>query len=64
MNQSKSTTKLLITWAFALLATSGHLATHSCAAAPDATLPPDVKAVWDLGKAFHEKTATRERIPA
>jgi hypothetical protein len=27
-----------------------------------ATLPPGVKAVWDMTKAFHETTATRERI--
>jgi len=26
------------------------------------TLPPGVKAVWDLGKAYHETTPTRERI--
>ena len=25
-------------------------------------LPPGVKAVWDLGKAYHETTPTRERI--
>jgi hypothetical protein len=30
--------------------------------AADATLPPGVKAVWDLDKAFREKTPTRERI--
>jgi beta-galactosidase len=27
-----------------------------------AILPPGVKAVWDLGKAYHETTPTRERI--
>jgi beta-galactosidase len=26
------------------------------------TLPPGVRAVWDLGKAYHETTPTRERI--
>jgi len=26
------------------------------------TLPPGVKAVWDMGKAYHETTPTRERI--
>ncbi len=30
--------------------------------AEDARLPEGVKAVWDLGKAHHETTATRERI--
>src|SRR5258706_11085321 len=25
-------------------------------------LPPGVQAVWDIGKAYHEVTATRERI--
>ena len=28
----------------------------------ETTLPPGVKAVWDLGKAFRETTPTRERI--
>jgi len=28
----------------------------------DAQLPAGVKAVWDLGKAYRETTATRERI--
>jgi beta-galactosidase len=28
----------------------------------DAILPPDVKAVWNLEKAFHETTPTREKI--
>jgi hypothetical protein len=28
----------------------------------DAPLPAGVKAVWDLDKAFHEKTPTRERV--
>jgi hypothetical protein len=30
--------------------------------AADAVLPPGVKAVWDLDKAFREKTPTRERV--
>ncbi len=29
---------------------------------PDPILPPGVKAVWDMDKAFHETTPTRERI--
>ncbi len=29
---------------------------------PNAVLPAGVQAVWDLAKAFHETTATRERI--
>jgi len=33
-----------------------------CAQQPGALLPPGVEAVWDLGKAFHETTPTRERI--
>lgn len=32
------------------------------AASSDAILPPGVKAVWDLKKAYRETTATRERI--
>jgi hypothetical protein len=32
------------------------------AAPPEAPLPPGVKAVWDLEKAFREKTPTRERV--
>src|SRR4051794_30388100 len=28
----------------------------------EATLPPGVKAVWDMGKARREKTATRSRV--
>ncbi len=28
----------------------------------ETTLPPGVQAVWDLGKAFHKTTPTRERI--
>jgi hypothetical protein len=30
--------------------------------AADAVLPPGVKAVWDLSKAFRERTPTRERV--
>jgi beta-galactosidase len=29
---------------------------------PDAVLPPGVRAVWDLGKAYREATPTRERL--
>src|SRR5688500_7471004 len=29
---------------------------------PDAALPSGVKVVWDLGKAYREKTPTRERV--
>src|SRR5512140_2823289 len=29
---------------------------------PDMILPVGVSAVWDIGKAFHETTPTRERI--
>jgi len=32
------------------------------AASFEVPLPPDVKVVWDLGKAYREKTTTRERI--
>jgi beta-galactosidase len=32
------------------------------AAPPETTLPAGVKAVWDLGKAYREKTPTRERV--
>src|SRR5205085_6802562 len=32
------------------------------AAPPDVSLPPGVQAVWDLGKAYREKTPTRERV--
>ena len=31
-------------------------------APPETVLPPGVKAVWDLDKAYRESTATRERI--
>ena len=34
----------------------------ACAAGLDATLPAGVKAVWDPGKAYREKTPTRERV--
>src|SRR5579871_982770 len=33
-----------------------------CRAQSDAPLPPGVKAVWDLAKAYRETTPTRERI--
>ncbi|MGD0094652.1 MAG: glycoside hydrolase family 2 TIM barrel-domain containing protein, partial [Planctomycetota bacterium] len=33
-----------------------------CFAQDTAPLPSDVKAVWDLGKAWREKTPTRERV--
>src|SRR5438876_938308 len=32
------------------------------AAPPDAPLPKGVKVVWDLDKAYREKTPTRERV--
>ncbi len=39
------------------------VANSAVSAEPSAvTLPPGVKAVWDLGKAYHETTPTRERI--
>src|SRR5438876_8449936 len=34
----------------------------ACAAGLDATLPAGVKAVWDPGKAYREKTPTRELV--
>jgi beta-galactosidase/beta-glucuronidase len=43
---------------FALLASSFLLPASSA----DAPLPQGVKAVWDVSKAFHESTSTRERI--
>ena len=33
-----------------------------CRAQDDAPLPAGVKAVWDLEKAYREKTPTRERV--
>src|SRR5262249_40104686 len=33
-----------------------------CAEQAATPLPPGVAAVWDLSRAYHEKTATRERI--
>ncbi len=33
-----------------------------CAEQPGAQLPRGVKAVWDLEKAYREKTTTRERV--
>jgi beta-galactosidase len=37
-------------------------AANVCLAQAEAPLPAGVTAVWDLSKAFHEKTPTRERI--
>src|SRR5262249_19268831 len=51
--------KLVFTGAMALafgMAGSGN------AAPPDAPLPAGVRAVWDLQKAYREKTPTRERV--
>jgi beta-galactosidase len=48
----RRTVALLITLAFVRV----------LAAEADAPLPAGVKAVWDIDKAFREKTATRERI--
>ena len=35
---------------------------NACLAQAEATLPAGVKVVWDLDKAWREKTATRERV--
>src|SRR5262249_10313630 len=45
----------------ALFALAVSAATY-CYAAADAALPEGVKVIWDLEKAFHEKSPTRERI--
>jgi hypothetical protein len=37
-------------------------ATGAVAQAPDAVLPPGVRAVWTLDKAYREATSTPERI--
>jgi beta-galactosidase/beta-glucuronidase len=50
---------LLLLGAFALVFV---MAGRPSAAPPDAVLPADVKAVWDLGKAYRERTPTRERV--
>src|SRR4051794_30695053 len=33
-----------------------------CGAEPDVALPPGVRAVWDVGRAWRETTPTRERV--
>ena len=38
------------------------LVAPACSAQPAVSLPQGVTAVWDLGKAYHETTPTRERI--
>src|SRR5262249_9594090 len=43
-------------------ADQGAAAGSARASPSEAPLPPGVKAVWDLGKAHREKTATRERV--
>src|SRR5262245_13075844 len=50
---------------FPILAMSILMTSARCGLAADsidAPLPAGVKAVWDLDKAFHEKTPTRERV--
>src|SRR6266542_3129789 len=49
------------TWAVILLLVVS--TSHGAGVAPsEVPLPPGVKAVWDLAKAFREKTPTRERV--
>jgi len=50
--------------ALLLISTAGLLSVSGafCHAQDDAPLPDGVKAVWDLGKAWREKTPTRERV--
>src|SRR5438876_763372 len=50
---------LLLSGAIALVV---GMAGSGKAAQPDAALPNGVKAVWDLEKAYREKTPTRERV--
>lgn len=45
-----------------LVAGGGYVPAGQGAEVPDLILPPGVKAVWDPAKAFHERTATRERV--
>jgi len=45
-----------------LLALATGSTTTVCRAQADAPLPKGVKAVWDIDKAYHETTSTRERI--
>jgi len=47
-----------------LLASAGQSAAsdRTSAIPSEATLPPGVKAVWDLEKAHRDKTPTRERV--
>jgi beta-galactosidase len=45
------------------LVTGMHQAAESMAlGSPEVTLPPGVQAVWDVAKAYREKTPTRERV--
>jgi beta-galactosidase len=63
MDHPRPTTRVFFAQAaLSVLAAAGLLALQMQAASPDAPLPPAVKAVWDLDKASHEKTTTRERI--
>jgi beta-galactosidase len=48
--------------ALAMAACAVLVAPHGCSQAGTAPLPDGVKAVWDMGKAYHEMTPTRERI--
>ena len=58
MATTAKTIRFSILAAWAVLALAGGAAR----AQSDAALPEGVKAVWDLDKAFREKTATRERV--
>src|SRR5436853_7632666 len=51
--------KLLLVGAIAL---AFGIAENGNAAPPDAPLPAGVRAVWDLARAYREKTPTRERV--
>src|SRR5438128_7440205 len=65
MNRIRLGTILVSGLASVLLLTSaGRSAAYGKASASpsEATLPPGVKAVWDLEKAHRDKTPTRERV--
>jgi beta-galactosidase len=47
---------------FLILALIAAASAQGCRAENDAPLPAGVKAVWDLDKAFRDKTPTRERV--
>src|SRR6266568_990599 len=51
--------KLLL---IATMALASGIAGTLAAAQPDAVLPSSVRSVWDLEKAYREKTPTRERV--